>query len=154
MGTNFYFKIDNREKIKAAIDEYDYETARKFMDDTFIHISKTSGGWLPLFQAHKGLFESVAEIRDFYETNNAIIVDEYNQAYTWDEFNERAIHWNGGVDGVAPKKKYEQDKNSRFYDPDMPNYTPVSHFEYGNGKFANKYFKDPDGFEFTWSEFS
>ena len=53
-----------------------------------------------------------------------------------------------------PKEYHEVDPTFLFYDPDMPNYTPVSHFAYGNGKYAHYYTRDPEGFEFTSGDFS
>ena len=117
-----------------------------------IHIAKTSAGWLPLFQKHD-CFKSVKELKELYETGEFIIYDEYCTKYSWEEFDERVLQHNGGVLGVAPRERIVQDKNRYFYDPDVPEFKPISHFEYGHGKYASEYFKDLDGYEFMFTEF-
>lgn len=155
MGTNFYFKLDNREKIKQAVDNNDFDLARELMDDCEIHLAKTSCGWLPLFQAHPGKFESVAEMKVFYETTPGVtIIDEYDDEYTWEAFDDRVLKFNGGIYGVAPREKIEQDPTSFWYDPNMPDTGPISHFEYKMGCYAKDYYTDPEGYEFTRHEFS
>lgn len=152
MGTNFYLATDNKD-VRNQYFGYDYQIVDEPNWGYEIHIAKTSAGWLPLFQKHN-CFRSVKELKELYETGFFIIYDEYNTIYDWAAFEDRVIKWNGGVDGAISKTYHKIDKNERFYDPDMPNYTPVSHFTYGNGKYAHMYFKDPEGFEFTNGEFS
>ena len=118
-----------------------------------IHIAKTSCGWLPLFQAHEKLY-SVRDFKAAYDTGEFKIFDEYGTEYDWEGFDERVLKFNGGVRGVAPRKKCEQPFDPRFNDPDAPEYLPISHFEYGNGKYASEYYSDVDGYEFTTHEFS
>lgn len=131
---------------------YNYELTDKPFWGYEIHIAKTSSGWLPLFQSHR-CFKSVKELKELYDTGLFTIYDEYYQTYDWLAFEERVVKWNGGVDNAIPKTYHEVDKDAIFYDPDMPCYTPVSHFTYGNGKHAYMYFKDPEGFEFSGKEF-
>ena len=140
--------------MKKAIDNDNFELARELMDGSEVHVCKNSGGWLPLFQAQKGLWESVAEIKRHYSIIHPKIVDEYGKELTWEDFEKNFINWNGGYDGAIPKTPYKQDLSLPYSDPDMPAHRPVSHFEYGNGKNAHMYFKDSEGYEFTWSEFS
>lgn len=153
MGTNFYFKVDNKKKIMKAVNAHNYSVAKQLMDKEFLHIAKTSAGWLPLFQAHLGLFRSVAEMKTFYETNDVTIVDEYETEYNWDAFDDRVLKFNGGVDGAIPKTYPNIDKTAPFYDKDMPDWIPISHFDYGNGKYSSYYFKDPEGYEFDIRDF-
>ena len=39
-----------------------------------------------------------------------------------------------------------------YWDPNLPDHTPISHFEYADGEYANDFYTDPDGYEFdkTW----
>ena len=124
------------------------------MDVSEIHVCKNSMGWLPLFQAHYNLWESVADIKRHYEMFHPKIFNEYGVELTWEDFEKNVINWNGGYAGAIPKTPHKQDLSLPYSDPDMPAHTPVSHFEYGNGKNAHMYFKDSEGYEFTWSEFS
>ena len=120
-----------------------------------VHVCKNSGGWLPLFQAQKGMWESVEEIKRHYTVIHPKIVNEDGQELTWEDFEKNVINWNGGYNGAVPKRLDNSDLGSSpWVDPDMPIYLPVSHFEYANGRYANMYFKDSEGYEFTWSEFS
>lgn len=126
------------------------------MDGSKVHVCKNSGGWLPLFQAQNNLWESVKDIKKHYTIYRPKIVDEYGGELTWEDFEKSVINWNGGYEGAIPKTLYEQGVTIPYpyKDPDMPKYLPVSHFEYANGKNAHMYFKDSEGYEFTWSEFS
>lgn len=120
-----------------------------------IHIAKTSCGWLPLFQGHKDGINSVCEYKTAYETGEFEITDEYGNIYTWEEFTERVLKFNGGIRDVMPLEKIEVDPNYPFYDPRMPDHIPVSHFEYKyDGYWKDDYFTDPDGYEFDRREFS
>lgn len=118
-----------------------------------IHIAKTSGGWLPSFEAHD-CFNSIKDLKKMYDTGKFIIYDEYGDVYNWEEFDERVLKFNGGVLGAMPREKIVQDRNSYFYDPNLPDYRPISHFEYANGRYSSEYFMDEDGFEFSRREFS
>ena len=152
MGTNFYMSTNNKD-VRDKYFGYDYEIVDTPDWGYEIHIAKTSGGWLPLFQSHD-CFNSIKGLKELYNTGHFVIYDEYNQVYDWPAFEERVIKWNGGVDGAIPKTYHKVNKDDMFYDPDMPGYTPVSHFTYGNGKYAYLYFKDSDGFEFCGHDFS
>ena len=83
-------------------------------------------------------------------------IDEYNDEYDWEAFDERVLKFNGGIYGVEPREKIVQDPspNSRWYDPNMPDTRPISHFEYAHGRYSYDYYKDPEGYEFTRHEFS
>ncbi len=152
MGTNFYIGTADKE----ARDEY-FGWKYKLTDTpTWLyeqHIAKTSMGWLPSFEASQSI-HSVADIKKLYDTGKFVIYDEYGNYYNWEEFDERVLKFNGGVLGAIPREKIKQDPNWEFYDRDMPEYRPISHFEYARGRYASDYFKDPEGYEFSRHEFS
>jgi hypothetical protein len=143
-------------KSKEARDKYfgyNYELTDRPDWGYEIHIAKTSCGWLPLFQSHD-CFKSIAELKLLYETGLFTITDEYGDTYNWEEFDERVLKFNGGIKGVAPRERIEKDTTSRWYDPNLPEYRPISHFDYGDCMYASDYFTDPDGYEFDRREFS
>ena len=116
---------------------------REIIPGSKIHVCKNSHGWLPLFQAQEYLWRSVEEIKRHYSVLHPKIVDDYGEELNWDDFEQKVINWNGGYIGAIPRRLYENGIT-----------IPISHFEYENGRYANVYFKDPEGYEFTWSEFS
>lgn len=153
MGTNFYMMTKDKE-IRDKYFGYDYELTDEPDWGYQIHIAKTSCGWLPLFQSHN-CFNSVKQLKELYNTNNFIISDEYGTTYTWAEFEDRVIKFNGGTVKNRVVEPINQDKFSPYYDPNMPNHRPVSHFEYKMDQYYMKdYFTDKDGYEFTTHEFS
>ena len=122
------------------------------------HVAKTSAGWLPLFQSHDS-FKSVEQLKRLYDTGKFILYDEYGTTYTWDEFDERVLKFNGGISGAIEKVKNTIDEHDKFYDSNMPEYLPISHCSgpdctYRFGWADIDYFKDPEGYEFTSHEFS
>ena len=154
MGTNFYLITRNKDMAQQYA-PYSY----RLTDDPYfgyeIHIAKTSCGWLPLFQGHTDGINSVREYKEAYETGKFEIFDEYGESYTWEEFTERVLKFNGGIRGVAPREKIEQDPTSRWYDPSILEYRSISHFEYKyDYYYVNDYFADEDGYEFDKREFS
>ena len=121
------------------------------------HAAKTSAGWVPLFQSHDS-FQSVEQLKRLYATGKFILYDEYGIIYTWDEFDERVLKFNGGISGAIEKVKNTIDKHDKFYDPNMPEYLPISHCSgpdctYNFGQYSGDYFKDEAGYEFTLHEF-
>lgn len=153
MGTNFYFMSKDKERQNKWFLPGEYEITDEPDWGYLTHLAKTSCGWLPLFQSHKNI-HSISDMKKIYDDGGFQIVDEYGTSYTWDEFDERVLKFNGGVKGVAPIHKYNQSDFPQFLiDPDLPDHTPVSHFEYGNGKYSDEYFSDELGYEFTKREF-
>ena len=157
MGTNFYIGTAN----KATCEKYfgwDYELTDI---PTWLyqqHVAKTSAGWVPLFQSHDS-FKSVKQLKKLYDTGDFILYDEYGITYTWDEFDERVLKFNGGISGVQKKEKLNNNPQSPFYDPHAPEYGPISHCSgsdctYSFREYGNEYFKDEMGYEFTSHEFS
>ena len=153
MGTNFYLFSKNK-GLAQTYAPYSYELTDNPDFGYKIHIAKTSAGWLPVFQAHNHGMCSVADFKEAYETGGFRIFDEYGDEYSWEGFNKRVLQFNGGIKGVAPREKIEQDKNSMLYDDNLPEYRPISHFEYANGAYSKEYFTDKDGYEFSVREFS
>lgn len=153
MSTNFYLATTDKE----ARDEYfgyDYELMDNPIWAWKIHIAKTSMGWLPLFQSHE-CFKSIRQLKELYDTGKFKIFNEYGDEYNWPQFDERVLKFNGGVRGAIPRKKIKVDPTSPFHDPRMPDHTPVSHFDYKyDYGYANDYFADQEGYEFTTHEFS
>ena len=154
MGTNFYLMTRNK-TVAQKYAPYSYALTDEPYFGYEIHIAKTSGGWLPLFQGHKDGINSVREYKEAYETGEFEIFDEYGEPYTWEEFDERVLKFNGGIRGVMPREKIEVDPNWMFYDTRLPEYRPVSHFDYRyDYYYVNDYFADADGYEFDIREFS
>lgn len=154
MGTNFYLMTRNK-TLAQKYAPYSYELTDTPYFGYEIHIAKTSMGWLPLFQGHRYGINSVREYKAAYETGEFEIVDEYGTIYNWAAFEERVLKFNGGVRGVEPLKKIEIDKSSPWYDPRLPDHTPISHFEYKyDYDYGNDYFADEDGYEFDRRWFS
>ena len=150
MGMNFYLITRNKE-IAEKFAPYSFELTDTPYWGYKIHIAKTSAGWLPLFQYHSNGISSVKDIKDAYNTDKVEIYDESEQKYLWAEFEERVLKFNGGVAGIAKPVRY--DKSSKYSDMDMPDYLPVSHFDYARGKYSKDYFKDDKGYEFSISIF-
>ena len=151
MGTNFYIATTDQ----SVRDKYfgvNYELTDFPTWGYEQRIAKTSMGWLPLFDG-TGCFKSIKELKAIYDTGLFTIYDEYGNKYNWEEFDLRVLKFNGGVVGAVQKMKYDTDKTSPYYDKDMPEYLPVSHFEYGNGRYAYEYFNDKDGYEFSHRTF-
>lgn len=99
------------------------------------------------------------QLKELYDTGKFILYDEYGTTYTWDEFDERVLKFNGGVSGVMKKVKNIINKHDPFYNSNMPEYLPISHCSgpdctYRFGWADIDYFKDPEGYEFTSHEFS
>ena len=149
MGTNFYMMTQNKEVCDKYFG-YDYELTDRPDWGYSIHIAKTSGGWLPLFQAHN-CFKSVKELEEVYKTGHFCFYDEYGTIYNWEQFKERVLEFNGGIKGV---EKRERKNINHFEGPPQYEELPISHFEYDNGKYASHYFKDAEGYEFTNGDFS
>lgn len=151
MGTNFYIGTADKEARDTYFGlNYELTDTPTWLYEQ--HIAKTSMGWLPSFEESRSI-HSVADIKKLYDTGKFVIYDEYGTYYTWEEFDERVLKFNGGVLGVAPREKIKQDPNWQFCDRNMPEYRPVSHFEYGHGKYASEYFRDSEGYEFSRHEF-
>lgn len=129
MGTNFYMFTKNKE----VKNKYFPNNTTCLVDEPEfgyeLHIAKTSCGWKPLFQAHENI-KSVTDYGYLYFEYKCKIYDEYGEEYSWMDFEERVVNWN------------------------KDNPEAISHFEYENGKYAQYYFKDDDGYEFSIGEFS
>lgn len=151
MGTNFYFLTKDK-SIAEKIGDFELTDTPDWGYE--IHIGKRSCGWLPLFQSHLGI-KSVKDIEHYCTMPDVRIYNEYLEEFTWEQLKEELIYWNGGVAGAVTREYHEPlDPSLPYVDLNMPNWTPVSHFDYGNGKYASHYYKDSEGFEFTEGDFS
>jgi len=140
MGTNFYFFTKDKSAVeKYACNEYELTDTPEFGYE--IHIAKTSCGWLPLFQ-YRETMPSVKAMKTAYDTDKLKIIDEYRREYTWTEFDERVLKFNGGVKGAIEPEKLGNEE------------LPISHFEFSDGMYSHLYLRDKDGFEFIKGDFS
>lgn len=123
MGTNFYAHIiptkERKDKIKEAIDNDDFSTVKRLVEDTYysptkynveggnIHLGKRSYGWKFLWnpnwcQIRKGHSEVDSEgnyrwiddgytIHKYYDLNKQSIIDFINQdnVVIYDEYDEK-----------------------------------------------------------------
>ena len=150
MSTNYYLLTKNK-SIAEKIGDFELTDTPDW--GYLIHIGKRSCGWLPLFQSHNGI-KSVRDIEEWCKLPEITIIDEYDEELAWSQLKDELINWNGGVAGAKPREYYEPlDPNLPYVDHDMPNWTPVSHFDYGSGKYASRYFRDTDEYEFTTDDF-
>ena len=159
MGTNVYFLSKNKDAIlKYFGNSYELTASPYFAYQ--VHVLKRSAGWLPLWQAHDNC-KSVTDYKEAYDSGFFEIYDEYSEKYTWENFYDQFAMFNGGSRGVQKPKKIEQDKNYQFYDRNLPEYMPIRHisgdkqsYKYDFAECYDEYFTDPDGYEFSWREFS
>ena len=113
MGTNFYFSSQNKELMRPL--EYAYTCTDRPRWGYEIHVAKTSCGWLPLFQSYPGVIDSMDDYHRFLTHPDVIIYDEYGTEYTYEQFVERVLKFNGGVKGVAPPEPANNDPDSFLY---------------------------------------
>lgn len=150
MGTNFYLFSNNKEAKNYIGMTYNIVDEPNFRYE--LHIAKTSHGWLPLFQKND-VVKSVKDIKRLYDTGLFKIIDENLREYTWPQFEERVLKWNGGVAGAVKTKLENINPESALFKPHHET-VPISHFEYENGKYAYMYSKDEQGYEFCDTDFS
>lgn len=158
MGTNFFFFTKDKQTVQEYA-PYSYELTDEPEFGYLIHAGKRSCGWIPLWQAHINGISSVREYKEAYDTGAFRIIDEYYNEYDWDKFDEKFIQFNGGISGVQKKEKLNNNPQSPFHDPHVPEYGPISHCSgpectYNFGSYAEDYFKDAEGYEFTSYKFS
>ena len=139
MGTNFYMITRDKSVILQYFLDGEYQLTDFPHFGYEVHVAKTSLGWLPLFQGYQRI-ESVNDFERAYNAGGFEIYDEYGILYSSSDFYERVLKHNGGT-----KSNCVQDQFGR---------TPISHFDYDNGKNAYHYYTDPDGYEFTKMGFS
>ena len=66
-----------------------------------LHVAKTSMGWLPLFQAHENGIRSIREYKEFYDTGEVNIYDEYGNNANYN-FSFNYHYWNSAIINKAP----------------------------------------------------
>lgn len=155
MGTNFYMWTKDKRLIEEFA-PFSYKLTDKPDFGYLFHMAKTSVGWLPLFVAHKDGIHSISEYKYAYEYGGFKIYDEYYTEYNWEAFKDRVLKFNGGINGIQKKEKIIQ--STAWYDNNVPKYMPISHCSepdctYNFGIYSDKYFKDPEGYEFTYLDF-
>lgn len=125
MGTNFYLRHDSG---YGEIQE--------------IHIAKTSCGWLPLMQISRNI-NSVKDIKTAYDTGDFIIIDEYDEEYTWEQFEKRVLNHN----------KDNPKALSHIKPPEHFSYKDIRDC-YGGYWTSERFVVDDEGYEFSKDEFS
>ena len=151
MGMNYYLRQKRTELLELPLEDVLREgyvpagpqTVRVYAD-VRCHIAKTSWGWKPSFQAvpshlpFDGQAEadkvfsirSVRDIRNYYGTGRYEIVDEDGEAYSWEEFETRVLHWEDRMRDICEARG-------------MNGFEPRTHMEGDLGDFV-----DPEGYEF------
>lgn len=128
MGTNFYLK----QKTEYGVPQE-------------LHIAKTSCGWRTLYQAHYNI-NSVKDIKAAYDTGQYLLIDEYDEEYSWSEFEERVIKFStdnpNALSHIEIPKHFTKEEVFRYYGWVDKNY------------LGELYFTDDEGYEFCTSEFS
>lgn len=101
MGTNYYFTLKKQKHqelyqmlnilLNKNLQSILLTEVNSLLNKE-IHIGKTSLSFRPLFQK-TDYFKSIKELKAFYEKNknDLDIINEYNTALTWQEFEELVI---------------------------------------------------------------
>ena len=142
MGTNFYLMTKNKSMAQQYA-PYSYMLTDYPMAGYEIHVAKTSGGWLPLFQAHKDGIRSIKQYKEAYNTGEFEIYDEYGDKYSWEEFDERVLQFNGGRVGIQKPEKVKKTKYESS-DKSMPDYTPISHIPGSKQSYKYRFSEDTE----------
>ena len=126
MGTNYYLATSSKETKNRYLRNYELTDEPTWAYE--VHMAKLTSGWMPLFEAHDGAYNSYEELRKLVATGMFIIYDEDHHLLTWDEFDSKVQGW------MKHKDELESHVTSK----------------YGHGLGA---FRDADGYEFTRREF-
>lgn len=131
IGTNFYLRLKD-----LPIDE----RLKQFIECNEIHIAKTSYGWKPLFERQLGRFSTIKELKQYYEDNSDMleIIDEYDKAYTWDEFDKRVLQ-HGNEDSYSHLEYHGKDITGNYSiweRLNVNNYIDCDGFEWQLGDFC------------------
>lgn len=137
MGTNYYL-LTKELKYKDKLGDKVEITDTPFFAYS-LHLMKNSCGWLNLFESHKGVIESVADIKRLYETGDFEIYDEYNRKVEWEDFKE------------IYNTKYTRYRNGET-DKFESHITAQKREKFS--AIEVRYFTDGEGYEFTDREFS
>jgi len=129
MSTNFYFHTREKERRDKWFSNGEYALTDFPEFGYLIHLAMTSGGWVPLFQAHKKV-SSVADIKRIYEDGGFKIVDAYGKEYDWQAFEKRVVDFGHVWEGAHSHLEYEK-----------------------NSQYRHMYFRDEEGYEFSREEF-
>ena len=130
MGTN-YFLVTKSEKYKGKLGQKCFVSDEPYFCYK-LHIMKNSFGWLPLFEFHPNIIESVQDIKRLYSKGDFEICDEYERIFSWDEFSKIYL------------EKYSSDKKQLL----------ISHINKDDHiKLDIQYMSDKHGYEFLEREF-
>lgn len=135
MGTNYYLLTKDL-KYRDKLGDKCEITDRPFFAYS-LHLMKSSCGWLNLFEYHRGVIESVADIKKLYDTGDFEIYDEYDRKFEWTEFEQVYI------------RKYTRHRNG-----EIENFQSHITAQEKYGVMQIRYFTDSEGYEFTDREFS
>lgn len=107
MSTNYYFNINLDKEILCGSLELNEFLLRQV--DTYIHIGKRSGGWLPLFKESM-FYNSVEGIVDFYKRNEEYLTieDDYGWEMSFEELEEELLEWDGGPAAKGNPRSHEE----------------------------------------------
>lgn len=94
MSTNYYLCT----KDKSIIDKYglNYTEEEHFHEDNTsyyeIHIAKTAGGWVPLFQSHTHI-NTKQNVLQLLQEPNILLYNEYSREIHIKEFIEQVVEY-------------------------------------------------------------
>lgn len=133
MGTNFYRRYipteDDIKNMHKLLDERKFESDWTVKDSDYkdslenyihhfteeIHICKRSGGWQISFDHNWGkyYFPCREELESFLLEPHTIIVDEYGDQYTPQQFWKEMDEWNAGSNNNWTSKTYREYERQR-----------------------------------------
>lgn len=117
MGTNFELRErinkEKKEKLKSLIDEEKWEDLIDNIPEN-IHIGKRSTGWKFLWDAHDFRYFNLTKESLIEWLKSGDIYDEYGEKYTFDQFWNEEI-WFDGLDWAEYYEKYEKNPYSYEY---------------------------------------
>lgn len=141
MGTNYYFRTKDKELAFDVFNRFEIEEDNYY----YLHLAKTSCGWLPLFQQSKNInniFDIFMMYGKYYRDID--IVDEYGEELSFKKFIDEVVKHNNGT-AFDRDLEMTDDMNDG-----VPPWTPVSHIEI---EHDNSIYIDNFGYEFCTAEF-
>ena len=117
MGTNFYCKrIPTQEQLnsiaKLVVSKQIDEAIDKLNEvNEKIHICKCSCGWQVGFDHNNGEYYEPTRksLEEFLSQPGMVIIDEYNNEYSYDEFWKKIDEHNANPHNIRDSKKYMQE---------------------------------------------
>lgn len=130
MGTNFYMKRipteDDIQKIGELSIQRLFDELQNYVTEmnNEIHIGKRSCGWQFLFNHQNGAHfdpRSQDSLINWLKNSQYEIVDEYGDAYTFEEFWKMVTEWNANPRNIFNSETYtEWEKSQGHYGYDYP----------------------------------